>query len=123
VKKILIIDDEPQILLVVSMRLKVNGYAVVTALSGELGLEKAGTELPDLILLDHILPGMNGWEVLEHLKNDPLTKHIPVVLFTANVQEIKVGEAQTRGAEDCLFKPFSPQELLAKVGEVLGKKS
>ncbi|MFH1208091.1 MAG: response regulator [Candidatus Omnitrophota bacterium] len=122
-KKILIIDDEPQILLLSSNRLKANGYAVITASSGERGLKKAKEEMPDLILLDQVMPGMDGGEVLDHFKKDPLTNHIPVLMFTADVKKVKVGEARMRGAADCLFKPFSPEELLEKVKEVLNKKS
>ena len=122
-KKILIIDDEPQILLVAANRLKANGYAVVTALSGEQGVKKAKKEMPDLVLLDHVMPEMDGREVLGLLKQDPVTKHIPVLMFTANVKEVKVGEFQMQGAEDCLYKPFSSKELLDKVKEVLDKKA
>ncbi|MFH1800790.1 MAG: response regulator [Candidatus Omnitrophota bacterium] len=122
-KKILIIDDEPQILLLSSLRLKANGYAVTTASSGDQGLKKAEKEMPDLILLDQVMPGMDGGEVLDHLKEDPLMKHIPVLMFTADVKKVKVVEAQKRGAAGCLFKPFSPEELLEKVKEVLNKKS
>jgi CheY-like chemotaxis protein len=122
-KKILIIDDEPQILLLSSNRLKVNGYAVITASSGEQGLKKAKKEMPDLILLDQVMPRMEGEEVLDHLKEDPLMKHIPVLMFTADVKKVKVEEAQKRGAAGCLFKPFSPEELLEKVKEVLNKKA
>lgn len=120
-KKILIIDDEPQILLICGTRLKANGYQVVTAISGEQGLEKAREEKPDLVLLDHLMPEMDGMEVLERMKQDPETRGIPVVIFTANVKEVKVGDAQMRGAEDCFFKPFTSQELLSKVKEILDK--
>ncbi len=120
-KKILLIDDEPQILTICSVRLKANGYEVVTALSGEQGLAKAKKEKPDLVLLDHLMPEMDGMEVLDRMKRDPETQNIPVVIFTANVKEVKVGDAQMRGAEDCFFKPFTSQELLAKVKEILDK--
>jgi len=122
-KKILIIDDEPQILMVSAARLKANGYAVVTALSGDQGFKKAKKEIPDLVLLDHVMPDMDGGEVLDLLKKDGVTKHIPVLMFTANVKEVKVGEAQMRGAEGCLFKPFTAKELLMKVKETLDRKS
>jgi two-component system alkaline phosphatase synthesis response regulator PhoP len=121
-KKILIIDDEPQIVLLSAHRLEVNGYAVITASSGEQGLKKAKKEMPDLILLDQVMPEMDGWEALERLKKDSLTKSIRVLMFTADVKKVKVGEAQMLGAVGCLFKPFSPEELLAKVKEVLHKK-
>jgi len=122
-KKILVVDDEPEILLMVSTRLRTNGYAVATALSGEQGLLKAKKETPSLILLDHLMPEMDGDEVLACLKKDPVTKSIPVVMFTADTKRVKVGEYQTRGAVDCLYKPFLSQELLAKVQEVLGSQT
>ena len=123
VKKILVIDDEPQILLMVTSRLKANGYAPVTAFSGEQGLKLAKKECPDLIFLDHVMPGMDGDEVLALLKKDPVTKSIPVVMFTADIKRVKVGEYQLRGAVDCLFKPFHPEELLSKIQEVLDPKA
>ncbi|MDD5225594.1 MAG: response regulator [Candidatus Omnitrophica bacterium] len=121
-KKILVIDDEPQILLMVSARLKANGYDVFTAFSGEQGLKRAKKEIPDLILLDHVMPEMDGDEVLKRLKKDAVTKSIPVVMFTANIKRVKVGEYQARGAVDCIYKPFLPEELLAMVKKVLDKK-
>jgi CheY-like chemotaxis protein len=122
-KTILVIDDEPQILWIASTRLQSGGHAVITALSGEQGLKKAQKEIPDLILLDHVMPEMNGDEVLARLKKDPATRHIPVVMFTADVKRVKVGEYQSQGAADCLFKPFTPEELLSKIQEVLDKKA
>lgn len=122
-KKILVIDDEPQILLMVSTRLKAGGYDILTAFSGEQGLKRAKKEVPDLILLDHVMPEMDGDEVLERLKKEPSTKNIPVVMFTADIKRVKVGEYRARGAVDCIYKPFLPEELLSKVQEVLGKKA
>lgn len=122
-KKILVIDDELEILLIVSARLKVNGYTVRTAFSGMQGLQKAKKEKPDLILLDHLMPEMDGGEVLDRLKKDPVTKNIPVVMFTANIKRVKVEEFQMRGAVDCVYKPFISTELLAKVQGILGKKT
>lgn len=122
-KKILVIDDEPQILLMISARLKAKGYAVVTAFSGEQGLERVKKEIPDLVFLDHVMPDMDGGEVLERLKKDPATQNIPVVMFTADTKRVKVGDYQARGAADCLYKPFTPEELFSKVQEVLGRKA
>lgn len=121
-KKILVVDDEPQILLMVSARLKANHYDVVTAFSGEQGLERAKKEMPDLVLLDLVMPEMDGEEALERLKQDPATKRIPVIIFTADTRRGKIREHQMRGAVDCLFKPFVSEELLSKVQKVLGKK-
>lgn len=123
VEKILLIDDEPQILLMASHRLKANGYAVITALSGEQGLKEAKSERPGLIFLDYVMPEIDGAEVLTRLKNDPDTKRIPVVMFTADTKRVKLGEFQALGATDVLYKPFLPEEILAKVQEVFGKKA
>ena len=122
-EKILVIDDEPQILLIIATRLEASGYKVFTTSSGEEGLNIAKQEMPDLIFLDHIMPGMDGDEVLERLKEDPMTKYIPVVMFTADTKRVKIEEYQARGAMDCLFKPFLPEELISKVQDVLGKSS
>jgi two-component system alkaline phosphatase synthesis response regulator PhoP len=122
-KTILVIDDEPHILLMVSTRLIANGYVVITAFSGEEGLQKAKSEAPDLVLLDHVMSGMDGDEVLERLKKNPVLKSIPVVMFTADVKKVKVGEYQLRGAEDCLFKPFTSEELLSVVRKILRQEA
>ena len=122
-KTILVIDDEPQILWVASARLRAGGYTVITALSGEQGVKKAQKEIPDLVLLDHVMPEMSGDEVLACLKKHPVTKHIPVVMFTADVKRVGVWEYQSRGAADCLFKPFTPEELFSKIREVLDQKA
>lgn len=113
--KILIIDDEPHILLLVGGRLKANGYEVITALSGEQGLKRAAGEKPDLILLDYVMPEMDGAEVLRHLKAAAATEPIPVIMLTADVKNVKVQDYKLRGAADCIFKPFPPEELLTKV--------
>ena len=119
-KTILIVDDEPQILLMVSTRLQANEYDVVTALSGAEGIEKAKKQMPDLVLLDLVMPEMDGEEVLRCLKQEPATQKIPVIIFTADTRRVKVREHQMRGAADCLFKPFVAEELLSKVHKILG---
>lgn len=120
-KKIFIIDDEPQILFISASRLKANGYAVETALSGKEALEMIRKEPPDLVLLDYVMPEMDGAEVLDQLKSDSSTRQVPVLMFTADVNKVRIAEFKARGAADCLYKPFLPEELLAKVHEILGK--
>ena len=122
-KKILVIDDEPHILLMVSQRLKANHYQVSTALSGEQGLKRIASDAPDLVLLDHVMPDMDGDEVLDRLKKDPATQKIPVVMFTADVKEVKAAEYIERGAVDCIFKPFSAEDLIARIGKILSKNT
>jgi CheY-like chemotaxis protein len=121
-EKILVIDDEPNILLMVLQRLRIHHYKVITALSGEQGLKRAVQDIPDIVLLDHVMPEMDGDEVLERLKKNPVTRSIPVVMFTADVKEVKVGDYLERGAVGCVYKPFAPEDLLAKIREVLGDK-
>lgn len=123
IKKILLIDDEPDVLTMVSKRLQAHQYRVLIAFSGLEGLKIAKEEHPDLVLLDYIMPQMRGDEVLRNLKKDPATKDIPVIIFTADVKKVKVGEVQRLGALDCLFKPFTPDDLLGKIEGVLGKSS
>lgn len=119
-KKILLVDDEPHIVKLVSSRLRANGFEVIEALDGKAALQKAKSEAPDLILLDLMMPGVDGYEVCSSLKHDERYQKIPIVLFTA-----KAGEEDKRtGLEDCgadgyLTKPFEPQTLLAKVAELL----
>lgn len=120
-KKILVIDDEPHILLMVENRLTANRYEVITASSGEEGLKRSKAEKPGLILLDFVMPGMTGDEVLKRLKEDPETKDIPVLMFTADVKKVKAQAYQFRGAAGCLYKPFTPEGLLEKVRSVLGE--
>ena len=122
-KQILLIDDEPNILFMVSQRLKTYNYEVTTALSGEEGLELARRDIPDIVLLDHVMPDMDGDEVLVRLKMDPVTRGIPVVMFTADVKEVKIEDYLERGAVDCVYKPFVPAELLASIQKVLDDKA
>ncbi|MFH1778310.1 MAG: response regulator [Candidatus Omnitrophota bacterium] len=118
-KKILVIDDEPHIVMVLVSRLKANNYEVITADNGEAGIEKAKMEKPDLILLDIMMPDLDGHDVLKRLKQDKETKAIPVMMLTAKkekediVKDIIVG-----GAIDYIVKPFVPGELLGRIKKV-----
>lgn len=122
-EKILVVDDEPHILSMVSRRLSAHGYEVIVASSGEEGIRKAEKDPPDLILLDQVMPGMQGDEVLSLMKKNPATTKIPVIMFTADVKKVRIGEYQLLGAADCLFKPFTPEDLFSKMGKALGKSS
>lgn len=121
-KKVLIIDDEPHILLVVANRLRANGFEVVSALSGPEGLERVKKEKPDLILLDFVMPEMMGDEVLRRLKSDPETQGIPVIFLTADVKSVNASESAWQGAEAVVFKPFTPPELFQAIAKVLSPK-
>jgi len=118
-KRILIVDDEEGIVKVVKMYLEHHRYEVITADDGQEGLEKTRTEKPDLIVLDLMLPKINGYKVCGLLKKDTRYAKTPVIMFTAKSQEkdIKLGEEV--GADAYITKPFEPEILLAKIKELL----
>lgn len=121
-KRIMAIDDEPDILRVVSIRLREFGYIVLTAVNGKQGLDTIRSETPDLVLLDLVMPLMNGAEVCEQIRNDSALKHIPIILFTAG-GSAAITEEKTRklGADDYIIKPFEPEELAGKIEKFLAQ--
>jgi len=121
--KILIVDDEPDLVSTVQFRLKFANCSVVTASNGKEGLEKAAGEKPDLILLDTNMPVMNGHEMLEHLRNDPATKDIPVIMLTARCEPQDIAAASAHGISDYVTKPFEFADLMEKIKTVLKNKS
>ena len=114
-QKILIVDDTPDILLVVAKRLESWGYQALTAESGEEGLRIAQEQIPDLVLLDIMMPRMKGREVCVRLKADPKTQHIPVIFLTALGLADHVKAGMDLGAEDYIVKPFEPAELKERI--------
>lgn len=120
-RKILFVDDEPMISKIMHSRLKANHFDVETAASGPEAIEKAKSCKPDLILLDILMPGMDGYEVCRRLKSDPLTCLIPVIMFTACQDDDFVRKAMKNGAEDVINKPFVA-ELLEAIRNVFDKK-
>lgn len=121
-ENILVVDDEEDILELVRFNLLKEGYQVICATTGERAVEIARTELPDLIVLDLMLPGMDGLEVAKFLKNDPETESIPIVMLTAKGEESDVVTGLELGADDYVTKPFSPKILAARVKVVLRRK-
>ncbi len=120
---ILVVDDTPQNIKVLEAMLTPRGYKVVTAHSGGEALEQVRAEAPDLLLLDILMPGMSGYEVVQHLRADPATRFLPVVMVTAlGAQEEKV-KAIEAGADDFLTKPVNQLELLARVKSLLRIKA
>ncbi|MFH0919279.1 MAG: response regulator [Fibrobacterota bacterium] len=111
IKKVLIIDDEPLIVKSTGFALVYYGMATLGANNGEKGLKMAETEKPDIILLDIMMPGMDGWEVLSRLKDNPATHDIPVVVFTAKEYSNGPNLARSKGAVDYVAKPFEPEHL------------
>jgi two-component system phosphate regulon response regulator PhoB len=118
-ERILVVDDEPDIVALVAYHLARAGYGVSTASTGPEALAKATSELPALIVLDLMLPGMSGFEVLERLRADPATANIAVLTLTARREEPDRVRGLMLGADDYLTKPFSPQELTLRVGAIL----
>jgi len=117
--KILVIEDEPDILEVIQYNLEREGHKVVACRNGELGLSRIRTDAPDLVILDLMLPGMDGVEVCRQVKADPVTQAIPVIMVTAKAEESDVVLGLGIGADDYISKPFSPKELIARVKVVL----
>jgi len=118
-KKILVVEDEPHIRMSMEARLKANGYQIVTAGDGLEGYEIAQKERPDLILMDVMMPKLDGYQALEKLKADEATKAIPVVMLTARAQPEDVEKAGMGGAVDYIVKPFTPVILLEKIKNAL----
>jgi CheY-like chemotaxis protein len=118
---VLIIDDEDDIRAIALMSLeRVGGWGVLSADSGEAGIELAIRELPDAILLDSMMPGMDGAQTLARLRDDERTAEIPVVFLTASVRSADRGRYVELGAVGVLAKPFDPMELPGAVADVLG---
>ena len=118
--RILIADDEPHIRKLVSFTLGNRGYEIVQACDGGEAVTLAGQTQPDLILLDVMMPVMTGYDALRVLKADPATADIPVVMLSAKSQKTEVEEGLACGAREYICKPFTPKDLVQRVGELLG---
>ena len=117
--RILVVDDEPDITALIAYHLAKAGYRVSTAANGTEALRSAREERPDVIVLDLMLPGHSGYDVLTELKHDAETKDIGVILLTARREEVDRIRGLELGADDYLTKPFSPQELALRVGALI----
>ncbi len=117
--KILIVEDEEDILELISYNLAKEGYQVTGVPTGEDMLKRVRSDLPDLVVLDLMLPGVDGLEVCKLLKNDPKTRHVPIVMLTAKGEEADIVTGLELGADDYIAKPFSPRVLIARVRAVL----
>jgi two-component system, OmpR family, phosphate regulon response regulator PhoB len=118
-ERVLVVDDEPDIVALVAYHLAKSGYSVSTATSGTDGLAAAKREKPALVVLDLMLPGLSGLEVMEELRGDSATSGIAVLMLTARREESDRIKGLTLGADDYLTKPFSPQELVLRVAAIL----
>ena len=116
---ILVVDDEPEICELVSYNLSREGFRVLSERDGASGLERVFKSPPDLLILDLLLPKLSGLEVLEAIRAEPRTRTLPVLVLTARSTEMDKLVGFERGADDYLTKPFSPKELVARVGAIL----
>ena len=121
-EKILVVDDEDDILELLDYNLKKNGYEVKGVASGEQALKSVKQEVPDLVVLDLMLPGIDGLDVCKVLKNDDKTSNVPILMLTAKGEEADVVTGLELGADDYVTKPFSPRVLMARAKALLRRK-
>ena len=119
--RILVVDDEPEAVELIEFNLKQSGYTVSTAADGAEALKKARTQVPDLIVLDVMLPEMDGFEICKTLRLDATTARVPIVMLTAKAAEIDRVLGLELGADDYLTKPFSTRELLLRIKKILSR--
>ncbi|OIP24523.1 hypothetical protein AUK11_03155 [bacterium CG2_30_37_16] len=120
---ILIIEDDPYILKMYELKLGMEGYEVKTAVNGKIGVEKVGEKKPDLILLDILMPEMDGFEVLEHLKGDPDTKNLPVLVLSNLGQEDHINKVMSFGVQGFIVKSqYTPSQVVDAIKGVIKKK-
>ena len=117
--RVLIVDDEDYILQILSFSLQAEGWDVITASDGEKALDAVGEFGPDLVVLDLMMPVMDGYQVLKQLKGCQDTRHIPVIVLTAKGRDLDRQIAVESGADDYITKPFSPQRLVERIHEKL----
>ncbi|MBC8377787.1 MAG: response regulator [Planctomycetes bacterium] len=122
-KKALVVDDEFHIVQVVSIKLKNNGFDVVTADNGSMAYDLACETMPDIIVTDYQMPVMSGLELIEKLRNNDQTAHIPVIMLTARGFAIEEDQQEKLRISACLSKPFSPREVLQTIEEVLNQSA
>ena len=121
-EKILIVDDDLDTLRLVGLMLQRQGYQIVAASSGKQGLEKAFSEKPDLILLDIMMPGLNGYEICRKVKANPETAHTYIIMVSARTQPEDRRQAALAGADEFVTKPFDTDHILERVGAALNVK-
>jgi DNA-binding response OmpR family regulator len=119
--KILVIEDDPATSRLVDYSLRHHGYQVITAANGLEGVRKAHTEAPELVILDVMLPGIDGYEICHRLRADPETAEICIMMFSAKAQDVDKDTGIKVGADDYLTKPASPAEIVARVERLLTK--
>ncbi|HAA45797.1 MAG: response regulator receiver protein [Halomonas sp. 54_146] len=117
--KVLVVDDEPNIVLSIEFLMEQAGFEVVTAEDGEQALARVNDSQPDLLLLDISLPGISGFDVLERLRSEAATAQLPIIMLTAHGRDVEREKGMALGADDYITKPFSTQALVEKVKALL----
>ncbi|MFC1495999.1 PleD family two-component system response regulator [Candidatus Margulisiibacteriota bacterium] len=120
-KKILIVEDAPEVLMILENFLRVHGFEVQTALDAYQGLDRIESDMPDLILLDVRMPGMDGYQFCEKIKTDEKYKHVPIIIVSVKCSPEDVKKGIDKGASAYIPKPFDPDEVIAKVKELLSQ--
>jgi CheY-like chemotaxis protein len=119
VARVMAVDDDPVIRGLLEVNLEMEGHEVITAVDGQDALDKVRRDAPDLILLDVMMPNVNGWQVAEQLKGDPALRHIPVVFLSARAMEADVRKGTELGVDSYVTKPFDPIDLMELVNRLL----
>ena len=119
--KVLVVDDEIYIVHILDFSLGMEGYEVITALDGEQALERLEADKPDMIVLDIMMPKLDGYEVCRSIKSNPATRHIPVILLSAKGRNVDQKMGFDVGADDYITKPFSPRKLVERINQLLGQ--
>jgi DNA-binding response OmpR family regulator len=122
VTSVLVVDDDPDVCDLVTYKLEQSGFDVRRASDGDAALREVAKKVPDLVLLDVMMPGVSGLEVLERWRSDETTAGMPVIMLTAKAQENDVERGFELGADDYVIKPFSPRELVRRVTAVLSRR-
>ncbi len=121
--RVMAVDDDHVIRGLLEVNLEMEGHEVVTAVDGRDALDKVTRMRPDLILLDVMMPNVNGWQVAEQLKEDPCTRHIPIVFLSARAMEADVRKGTALGVEAYVTKPFDPIDLMELVSRLLSERA
>lgn len=122
VGSVLVVDDDPDVCDLVTYKLEQTGFEVRRAFDGDQALREVAAEVPSLVLLDIMMPGMSGLEVLQRWRADAATAQLPVIMLTAKAQEADVERGFELGADDYVVKPFSPRELARRVSAVMSRR-
>lgn len=121
--RVMAVDDDHVIRGLLEVNLEMEGHEVVTAVDGQDALDKCKEQVPDLILLDVMMPNVNGWQVAESLKADPATRHVPIVFLSARAMEADVRKGTDLGVQAYVTKPFDPIDLMELVNRLLAERS